>query len=68
METRKFMNSKNSKNDPHKFALNLLQGLDLRSSNKHVAFQILSICYTWKDIRKATVQIQFTRNNSFNME
>ena len=32
------MNTKNSKtNEPHKFARNLSQRLDLRSSNKHVA-------------------------------
>ena len=32
------MNTENSKtNTPHKFVLNLLQRLDLRSSNKHVA-------------------------------
>ena len=33
------MNTKNSKtNESHKFVLNLSQGLDLRCSNKHVAF------------------------------
>ena len=39
-------------NDPHKFILNLSQRLDLRSSNKRVALQNLSIYYTWKNIRK----------------
>ena len=35
-----FMNTENSKtNEPHKFILNLLQRLDLRSSNKPVALQ-----------------------------
>ena len=44
---------KNSKtNEPHKFVLNLSQRLDLRSSNKHVAIQNLSIYYTWKNVRK----------------
>ena len=38
--------------EPHKFVLNLSQGLELRSSNKHVALQNLSIYYTWKNIRK----------------
>ena len=34
-----FMNTENSKmNEPHKFVLNLSKRLDLRSSNKHVAF------------------------------
>ena len=48
-----FMNTGNSKtNEPHKFVLNLSQRLDLRSSNKHVALQNLSIYYTWKNIRK----------------
>ena len=48
-----FMNTENSKmNDSHKFVLNLSQRLDLRSSNKHVALQNISIYYTWKNIRK----------------
>ena len=47
------MNTENSKtNVPHKFVLNLSQRLDLRSSNKHVAPQHLSIYYTWKNIRQ----------------
>ena len=48
-----FMNKENSKtNEPHKFVLSLSQRLDLRSSSKHVAFQNLSIYFTWKNIRK----------------
>ena len=48
-----FMNTENSKtNEPHKFVLNLSQRLDLRSSNKHVTLQNLTIYYTWKNIRK----------------
>ena len=47
------MNTKNSKtNEPHKFVLNVSQGLDLRSSNKLLAFHKLYIYYTWKIIRK----------------
>ena len=47
------MNTENSKtNEPHKFALNLSQRLDLRSSNKRIALQNLSIYYTWKNIKK----------------
>ena len=39
----------NSKtNDPHKFILNLPQRLDLRSSNKQVVLQTLSIYNAWK--------------------
>ena len=41
-----FMNTKNSTTDEtHKFVLNLLQKIDLRSSNKHAALQNLSIYY-----------------------
>ena len=48
-----FMSRENCKtNEPHKFVLNLSQILDLRSSDKHVALQNLSIYYTWKNIRK----------------
>ena len=47
------MNTENSKtNETHKFVLNLLQRLETRSSNKHVAVQTLSICYIRKNIRK----------------
>ena len=47
------MNTGNSKmNESHKFVLDLSQRLDLRSSNKLVALQNLSIYYTWKNIRK----------------
>ena len=56
------MNTENSKtNEPHKFVLNLSQILDLRSSNKHVALQNLSIYYTWENIRNRY-------KNSFNMQ
>ena len=48
-----FMNTENSKTkEPHKCVLNLSQRLDLRSSNKHLVLQNLSIYYTWKNIRK----------------
>ena len=41
------MNTENNKtNEPPKFVLNLTQRLDLRSLNKHVALQNLSIYYT----------------------
>ena len=47
------MNTENSKtSSPHKFVLNLSQRLDLRSSNKYVTLQNLSVYYTWKNIRK----------------
>ena len=39
-----FMNTENNKtNEPHKFVYNLVQRLDLRSSNKYVVLQNLSI-------------------------
>ena len=45
------MNTENSKmNKPHKFVLNLSQRLDLRSSNKLVALQSLSVYFTSKNI------------------
>ena len=44
-----FMNMENSKtNESHKFVLNLSQRLDLRSLNKLVALQNITIYYTWK--------------------
>ena len=48
------MNTESSKtNEPNKVAFNLLQKLDLRSSNKHVVIQNLSLYYyTWKNIRQ----------------
>ena len=49
-----FRNTKTSKtNESHKFVLNLSQISDLRSSDKHIALQNLSIYYTWKNIKKA---------------
>ena len=48
-----FLNTENSKlNEPHKFVLNLWQILGLRSSDKHINHQNLSIYYTWNNIRK----------------
>ena len=44
------MNTENSKpNELRKFVLNSTQGLDLRSSNKHVALENLFIYYPWKN-------------------
>ena len=55
-----FMYTENSKmNDSHKFVLNLSWRLDLRSSDKHVDLQNLSIYYTWKNTRKQC------KNNKF---
>ena len=53
-----FMNIENSKtNKPHKFVLNVSVGLDLRSTNKHVSLQKLSIYYQ-VETNKKTVQKQ----------
>ena len=47
-----FMNTENcKKNEPYKFVINLSR-LDLRSSDKHVFLQNLSIYYSWKNIRR----------------
>ena len=47
-----FMRTENGKtSDPLKF-VNLLQRLDIGSSNKHVALQNLPIYYTRKNIRE----------------
>ena len=44
-----FMNTENSKtNEPHKFAFNLSQRLELRSSNKHVVFDNLYLLHVEK--------------------
>ena len=62
------MNTENSKtNEPHKFVLNLPQRLDLRSSNKHVTLQNLSIYYTLKNIRKQYKNNKL-KNDSSNLE
>ena len=48
-----FMNTENSKNnEPHECVINLSRRFNLRSSNKHVDLQNLSIYYTRKNIRK----------------
>ena len=53
-----FMKTENSKtNKPHKFVLSVSVGLDLRSTNKHVSLQKLSIYYEVETDKK-TVQKQ----------
>ena len=48
-----FINTENSKaNESHQFVVNLSQRLGIRSSNKHVTLQNLSIYYTWKNVRQ----------------
>ena len=49
-----FINSENSKtSDPHRLLINLSDKLNLKRSDKHVDLSNLSICYTWKNIRKS---------------
>ena len=44
-----FMNSGGSKTpDPHRLLLNLLDKVNLKRNDKHVALSNLSIYYTWK--------------------
>ena len=58
------MNTENSKiNELHQFVLNLPQRLHLRSSNKHVALQNLSIYYTWKKKKKKKKKIKQYKKN-----
>ena len=48
-----FIKTENCKtSNPHKCFLNLSQRLDIRESNRQVAFQNVLIHYTWKNIRK----------------
>ena len=48
-----FMNSENSKtSDPHRPLLNLLDKINFERSDKYVALSNLSICYTWKNVKK----------------
>ena len=54
------MNSENSKTpDSHRLLLNLTDKIDLRRNDKYIALSNLSICYTWKNIKKSY------RNNKF---
>ena len=47
-----FINTENSKkSESHRFRLNLTGKLNLKNSNKNIAFANLSIYYTWKNIR-----------------
>ena len=62
-----FMNTENSKtNKAHKFVFNLSQRLDLRSSNKHVPLQNVTIYYTWENIRQLKI-IAPTWNDEFEL-
>ena len=48
-----FMNFENSKtSDPQRLLLNLSDKINLKIGDKYVALSNLSICYTWKNIKK----------------
>ena len=47
-----FMNSQNSKtNEPNRFKYDLIGKLDLKSPSKNMVLGILSIYYTWKNVK-----------------
>ena len=47
-----FLNTENKKtNEPHKFRLTLVDTLNLKDTNKNMAFENLRIYYTWKNIK-----------------
>ena len=52
METIIHKNRKSKTNEPHKFVLSFSQRLDLRSSDKYVVLENLSLYYKWKNIIK----------------
>ena len=55
-----FMNFENSKTcKPHVLILELTDNLDLRRGEKSFALSDLSICYTWKNIKRSC------KNNKF---
>ena len=62
-----YKNGEQQNKSSHKFVLNVSQRIDLRSSNKHVAVQNLSIYNTWKNIRQQDKK-KTTQNNSSNVE
>ena len=48
------MNSKNSKtSEAHRLLLNLSDKIIFKRNDKYVALSNLSICYTWKNIKKS---------------
>ena len=54
------MNSKNSERfDPHSLLLNLSNKVNLTRSDKNVSLSNLSICITWKNIKRSY------KNNKF---
>ena len=55
-----FMNSGNSKtSDPHRLLLDLLDNINLKGSDKYIAWSNLSIYYTWKNIKESHKNYKF---------
>ena len=49
-----FINSGNSQTfDPHRLFINLLDKINLKRSDKHVALSNLITYYTWKNIKRS---------------
>ena len=54
------MNSRNSKTlDPHRGLLNLSDKKNLKRSDKYAALSKLSICHTWKNMKKSYKKTKF---------
>ena len=52
------MNSENSKtSDTHRLLLNLLDKINLKRIDKHIALSNLSIYYIWKKIKSYVIKI-----------
>ena len=68
-----FMNTKNSKtNEPNRFKYDLIDKLDLKSPNKNMALDNLSIYYTWKNVKSTYSNNKFkisapTWNKTFDL-
>ena len=68
-----FMNSKNSKtNEPNRFQYDLIDKLDLKTPNKNMVLDNLSIYYTWENVKSIYKNNNFkisapTRNETFDL-
>ena len=62
-----FMNTNNSKtNEPDRFKYSLIDKLDLKNPNKNMMLAILSIYYTWKNVKLIykSIQLYIQKNKS----
>ena len=59
-----FMNSENRKtSDTHRLLLNLLDKINLKRIDKHIALSNLSIYYIWKNIKSYVIKIIWCRSS-----